>query len=86
MSRTITVYTRPIGCGQCMATKFWLDSRKIPYTAISLADVDPALMAQFHAWNYSQAPVVTVHIDGVLVAHWYGFNPDKLEEFTKGTP
>ena len=78
--RTITVYTKPSGCPQCVGTKRWLDGRGVEYTTVSLADVEPTLMAQFRAWGHTEAPVVTVEVGGKLAAHWSGFRPDRLEE------
>lgn len=78
MSRLITVYSKPSGCPQCVATKRFLDSRGIGYEAISLADVEPVLMAHFRSMGHTEAPVVTVHDGDELLTNWSGFRPDLL--------
>lgn len=73
----VTVYTQP-ACQPCRFTK-----RKLQDAGIAFEE-KPAVNADNHRYLKSlchqQAPVVTVHRDGVLWVHWSGLNPDMLAD------
>lgn len=79
--KTVTVYTKASGCVMCNATHRSLSKTDILYTEQD-ATV-PANREFGMSLGHMQAPVVTVHQDGVLIDHWSGFNPGKLDELKK---
>lgn len=77
--KKITVYSKN-PCVQCTATKRKLDDLQAEYTvadATTAESLDEILALDS---TYRQAPVTKVEVDGVVIDHWTGYNPDKLEE------
>lgn len=64
-------------CVQCVATKRHLENHSMAFAVRDIAK-DESALAEAQALGYSQAPVVKVEVDGVVVDHWSGFRPDKL--------
>lgn len=72
---SITIYSKP-GCVQCTAT-----DRHFGETPRDTFDVtqDAEAMATVRELGYMAAPVVVIRDDdGALLAHWAGYNPDKI--------
>lgn len=70
----ITVYSKP-NCGACDITKQWLDSNKVPYTAINAYE-DEQAMRELQSHGFMSFPVVTV---GSFDNAWTGFEINRLE-------
>jgi glutaredoxin-like protein NrdH len=78
MAREVTLYSKE-HCVQCTASERRLVQKEIEFihqdatTEESLAfikSLDPA---------YMRAPILTVYEDGVIVDHWTGYRPDKID-------
>jgi glutaredoxin-like protein NrdH len=69
----ITVYTNP-GCGPCGAVKRLLNAEGIPFTEVSIPDLNAAQLASLKAYG-SQAPII-VTPSRVIV----GFIPALLKD------
>lgn len=72
----LTIYTKP-NCTQCIATKQFLDNRKVEYEMIDVTKDDEALNVVSNL-GYKQVPVIIYKTD-----HWSGFRPDKLINATR---
>lgn len=70
---SVIVYSKP-GCGQCVATTRKLDKDKVVYDKVDVS-LDPEALQRVLELGYSQVPVIVTDDD-----HWYGFQPDKLDE------
>ncbi|MCC3299459.1 glutaredoxin domain-containing protein [Arthrobacter caoxuetaonis] len=80
--KTISLYSKPTGCQQCIAMKRSLNKTGVEYHVID-ATTDEAreLLAGL---GFMQAPVTLVHdADGNLIDSFSGFRPDKIEAFTE---
>lgn len=81
----VTVYEIPkdpitgrVNCRQCEATEKKFDSLGVEY---ELKDATlPENNEVVKALGYMQAPVVTVTVDGEIVDHWSGFDPDRCKD------
>ncbi|RBP66390.1 ribonucleoside-diphosphate reductase class Ib glutaredoxin subunit [Brevibacterium sanguinis] len=81
----ITVYQSP-GCSGCRMTKMVLDQKEVTYDTVDLTHNEGALRA-VKFLGYQKAPVVCVTYPDGSNDHWYGFRPDKIQEYidkTKG--
>ncbi|MCL6424450.1 glutaredoxin family protein [Brachybacterium sp. JHP9] len=75
----VTVYSKP-ACVQCVATKRKMGKLAIEHDTIDLTQ-DEVSMDLVQALGYVQAPVVVVRdMAGEVLAHWSGFNPDRIKE------
>lgn len=73
----ITVYSKE-RCVQCTATIRNLNRLEVDHTT-EHADNLPNDVA---ALGYLQAPIVTVRDeDGAITDSWYGYNPDKINQY-----
>lgn len=75
--KSVTVFGKEKGCVQCNAM-----DRAISKTGIFVTKVDGTTeenKAFCLALGYMQAPVVVIHQDGVVIDHWSGFNPGKVD-------
>lgn len=83
----LTVYTKPSGCQQCVATKRFLDARKIAYTSIDITAPENAdKLEDLKSRGLLQAPVVVVGdaplpVQGETSDVWTGFRPDLLANY-----
>lgn len=79
--KTVTVYSKPSGCQQCIAMKRALDKTDIFFVVLdATADEHKALLDTL---GYTQAPVTVVHdAEGNRVDDFFGFRPDKVVELT----
>lgn len=78
---SITVYSKPTGCQQCIATKRWLDKRDIPYTLEDITTDENHAAAL--SLGYAQAPVVIATTPQDGERHWSGFDTNELERYHK---
>lgn len=68
-------------CVQCTASKRALDALHADYITTNL-EQDPSARALAKGLGYLQAPVILIRDeDGVIIAHWSGFRPEKLSEY-----
>lgn len=74
----VVVYSKP-ACVQCNATYRTLDKNGIVYRTVDVSQ-DMEAMEHIKPFGYMQAPVVVTYLDGEVVDHWGGFNPDKILE------
>lgn len=72
----ITVYTKP-ACVQCNATYRKLDNLVLNYQSIDVSKHEKDLEF-IKNLGYLQAPVVVIKVNGTMVDHWSGFQPDKI--------
>lgn len=91
MSREITLYSKT-PCVQCDASKRELEKVGVDFkkdgdlivigdTTYIQADATNSENLEFiMGLNHKMAPVMTVVVDGELVDHWSGFQPDKIQE------
>lgn len=78
--KTITMYSKPIGCQQCIAMKRALGKTDVEYTILDATD--EANRTMLASLGFMQAPVTLVHdAEGNLVDSFAGFRPDKVAEF-----
>lgn len=85
--RSIQVWTLPVGCSNCIATKQFLKNFNIHYTEhdLTLPENEEAL-EKFKSSGYGSAPIVEVYYaeEGVpefeLEDIWSGYNEEKLQE------
>lgn len=75
----LTVYTLP-ACGQCFATKRFLEGKNMPFTLVDLSTAPAEEASHIRALGYTQAPVVIFTDASNMQHHWYGFRPDLLTE------
>lgn len=84
----ITVYVKPSGCQQCIATKRVLDRAGIEYVTVDVTRDVRALEFITDTLGFQQAPVVVLHgrtvndQDGAPITSWSGLRPDLLEQLT----
>lgn len=69
-------------CGQCMATKRWLDDRGHAYELLAVEE-HPEVVEAAKERGVMEAPIVVVS-DGNDEAVWGGFDPDRLEAVIGG--
>lgn len=74
----VTLYSKPV-CQQCKASVRKLDKHEIAFSTTDM-EADESALSFAKSLGYAEAPVILVHRDGVLVDHWSGFRPDKIEE------
>ena len=67
------VYTKP-DCGQCDATKRWLDMYGVPYETEDVTK-NPLALERVRELGYLEMPVVESKIHG----HWSGFRIERLK-------
>lgn len=77
MTTTVTVYSKP-ACGQCDATKRWLDKRGIKYVPLGLGD-HPEKVEEFREQGLLAAPIVVIQTRDKTVT-WSGFRATQLAE------
>lgn len=82
MSLEITLYSKE-HCVQCTAS-----ARKLNELNVAFGHEDATTEANLEFIRtldsgYSRAPIMTVVEDGVIVDHWSGYRPDKIEELVK---
>ncbi|MGK3708784.1 glutaredoxin domain-containing protein [Arthrobacter sp. IK3] len=77
--KTVTVYSKPSGCQQCIAMKRALEKTDVYYVVLdATADEHKAFLDTL---GYMQAPVTVVHdAEGNRVDDFFGFRPDKVAE------
>lgn len=82
---TLTILSLPSGCVQCNAVKRHLTKKGIPATILDArAPENMALAAQL---GYASAPICIEYDEaGTIVAHWPGFNPDRMNAFIPEEP
>lgn len=89
MSNTITVYSKP-GCVQCVATYRKLDRHNVEYDRVPDVTVNVDLVESIRARARELTvaggmPYVTVYNESnELIADWFGFNPDNLDQYAIG--
>lgn len=84
-AEVVTVFEIPkdpetgrINCRQCDATEKQFDRLGVAY---ELKDATlPENNSFIKGLGYMQAPVVTVTVDGEVVDHWSGFDPDRCKD------
>lgn len=69
----VKVYSKA-DCVQCRFTQQWLMDNDIVFEEVDV-ETQVGAIDEVRALGYASLPVV---VNGV--EHWYGFNPDKLEE------
>lgn len=77
--KTVTVYSKPTGCQQCIAMKRSLNKTDIAYV---IADATTAEnIALTKGLGHMQAPVTVVRDEaGNVIDSFDGFRPDKVDE------
>lgn len=77
--KTVTLYSKPTGCQQCIAMKRSLNKTDIEYTVVDATlEENSALIKEL---GFMSAPVTLVHdADGNLLDSFGGFRPDKIDE------
>lgn len=76
--KSVVVFGKEKGCVQCNAM-----DRAIAKTDILVTKKDGTTeenKAFCLTLGYMQAPVVVVYQDGIIIDHWSGFNPGKVDE------
>lgn len=91
MAKEITLYGKP-RCVQCTASErelkkigvdFEKDGHRIVLGETTYIHADATTDENREVamgLGYTQAPVMTVVVDGEIVDHWSGFRPDKIKE------
>lgn len=77
----IIVYSKP-DCVQCTATYRMLDARELDYKIIDIT-LDAEAAAFVAGLGHKRAPVVVVRKDDEVVAHWSGFNPERIAKVSQ---
>lgn len=75
--KSVVVYSKEKGCVMCTAM-----DRAVAKTDIKITKLDARVEEnrQFGMdLGHMQAPVVVVYQDGVIIDHWSGFNPGKVD-------
>lgn len=77
----ITVYTKD-NCMQCLMTTRRFQQYHVPVTLDDITTEKNLDLAS--RLNHQQAPMVIVtDTDGDTVAHWSGFNPEKIQTYSR---
>lgn len=80
-AKTLTLITKSKGCVQCTATHRALVKTDIFVTELNAND--EANIEFGKSLGHLQAPVGIVFQDGVVIDHWSGFRPDKIDELQR---
>lgn len=83
---TIKVYEKTQSfCGQCVATKRWLDDRGHLYELYAVED-HPEVVEAAKALGVTSAPIVAISDDSHLIDDivFGGFNDDALRQYIGG--
>lgn len=77
--KTVTVYSKPTGCQQCIALKRSLNKTDIAYViADATTDENVELTKSL---GFLQAPVTVIRDEsGNIIDSFGGFRPDKIDE------
>jgi glutaredoxin-like protein NrdH len=76
--KSVTVFGKAKGCVQCNA-----QDRAVAKTNLAITKKDGTTeenKAFCMSLGHMQAPVTVVYQDGVVIDHWSGFNPGKIDE------
>ena len=76
--RTITLYSKE-NCVQCTASERKLDERKLEFEHEDATSAENLAIIRELDKSYTRAPIMSVAIDGVVVDHWSGYRPDKID-------
>lgn len=76
-SKSVILYSKS-RCVQCDATVKHLDRNETEYLKKDATTEESMTEIIALGANYTQAPVIVVMEDGVIVDHWSGYNPDKV--------
>lgn len=72
----IEIFTRP-NCGQCTATKKWLNRDGIPFIE---SELDEEHLAYARDSGITSAPLVIVWEEDRIVSSWGGFRPSNIKD------
>jgi glutaredoxin-like protein NrdH len=75
---TITVYGKE-DCYQCRFTEKSFADRGVPIVEDDITTDENTALAR--SLGHQRAPLVTVVIDGKVVDHWSGLQPNKIAEY-----
>ncbi|GAA4033772.1 redoxin NrdH [Arthrobacter methylotrophus] len=76
--KSVVIHSKAKGCVQCNAM-----DRALAKTDVLVTKVDGTTDENREfckGLGHTQAPVVVVYQDGVIIDHWSGFNPGKTAE------
>ena len=71
----VTIYSKP-DCMQCKFTKNWLEKHEIEYLELDCTK-DTNYIDEVREMGFQTLPVIVIDRHEAF----YGFNPDKLEEY-----
>ena len=77
MMPEVVVYSKA-GCGPCIATRRWLETRGVEFTTIR-TDMLPEAAEKLRRAGHMTMPVVEVRSADGGVTIWTGFRPSLLE-------
>lgn len=79
MAKEVKLYGKE-NCVQCTALERKLTERKIDFDHEDATTAENLQFIKSLDPGYSRAPIVTVSENGVIVDHWTGYRPDKIDE------
>lgn len=79
MAREVTLYSKA-NCVQCTASERKLDDLKVAFEHEDATTEENLSFIRSLDEGYMRAPIMTVSEDGVIVDHWTGYRPDKIEQ------
>lgn len=78
-NRVVTLYSKE-NCVQCKASERKLDELKVNFEHDDATTEENLSYIHSLDKTYMRAPIMVVSVDGVVVDHWTGYRPDKIEE------
>lgn len=79
MAREVKLYGKD-NCVQCNASERKLDQHKVEFIHEDATTEENLAFIKSLDETYMRAPILTVSEDGVIVDHWTGYRPDKIDE------
>lgn len=76
-NRIIRLYGKD-HCVQCSASERKLNSLNLDFVHEDATTEDNLKFIQSLDESYKRAPIMTVEVDGEVVDHWTGYDPDRI--------
>lgn len=82
MSLEVTLYSKE-HCVQCTASERKLNERHVEFTHEDATTEENLKFIKSLDPGYTRAPIVTVTENDVVIDHWSGYRPDKIDELVR---
>lgn len=79
MAKEVTLYGKE-HCVQCTASERKLNQNQVQYLHQDATSEENLKLIRELDPSYRSAPIVTVSENGVVIDHWTGYRPDKIDE------